>query len=204
MKPALSNFVRSEDTAKPLIGDLELKDGTERYRGHVIGYREREVILHREEAHLEALLSRPALSSYVEEGEGKRSIVSFGLFDGYEVGRLYVRDTIRDVMLRPYKFLSVTISCSEDRGIYCAGLIDRLHFSVSFPLHAFETLANIVRLKRMCAIKLPAAVWRGPQLNYGAVETNETRYVGDPDFFDSDEPVLDFGYDELRMAAFGT
>lgn len=199
----LSVYVNEEDSAKSLIGDLEEGSGATRFRGHVIGAPGREVNLGLHDDHFDALLSRPALNSYVSGGVRQRSILSFGVFDGFQIGRLYLRNTIRSAFLRPYKFITLTIVCSDQPRIYRGDQTDRAHFSIGLRSQAFEMLGEIVRLKQMCSVRIPTPVWKGPSLNYVAMEASEKNYPGEISFSARDDDALDFGHDDLTRAAYG-
>lgn len=199
----ISNYVSQDDVAKSLIGELEQRDGETKFSGHVIGFPERKLSLGAEEANIEALLSRPAVNSYVEDGVVKQSILSFGVLNGFQIGRLYLRNTIKSVFLRPYKFISITIVASDEQNIYCADQADRAHFAIGLGGQAFEKLAELVRRKQMCSVHIPALIWRGPSLNYYAMEANNKDYAGKITTSAYDDEGLDFGLTELMQAAYG-
>lgn len=199
----IAAYISSEDAAKSLIGELAQKDGEAHFTGHVIGFPERKISLRSEEARIEALLSRPAINSYVEGGVIKQTILSFGVLNGLQIGRLYLKNTIRSVFLRPYKFISVTIVPSDEPKVYCADQTDRAHFAIGLGGQTFERLAELVRQKQMCSVHIPTAIWRGPSLNYFAMEASGKDYDADTTASAYDEEGLDFGLNELIQAAYG-
>lgn len=203
MSRDISTYISSEDAAKSLIGELEQKDGEARFAGHVIGFPERKLSLRSEEARIEALLSRPAINSYVEDGAVKQTILSFGVLSGFQIGRLYLKNTIKSVFLRPYKFISVTIVPSDAGKVYCADQADRAHFAIGLGGQTFERLAELVRRKQMCSVHIPTLIWRGPSLNYFAMEASDKDYAADITTSSYDEEGLDFGLNELIQAAYG-
>lgn len=203
MSRDIATYVSTEDAAKSLIGEVAQKDGEARFTGHVIGFPERSVTLRSEEAHIEALLSRPALNSYVEDGAIKQSILSFGVLNGLQIGRLYLKNTLKSVFLRPYKFISITIVPAEETRVYCADQVDRAHFAIGLGGQTFERLAELVRRKQMCSVHIPTLIWRGPSLNYFAMEARERDYAGDIKTSAYEEDGLDFGLNDLIQAAYG-
>ena len=203
MSRDISTYISSDDIAKSLIGDIEQKNGETKFSGHVIGLPERALSLGPGEEHIEALLSKPAINSFVDNGTVKQSILSFGVLNGFQIGRLYLRNTIRSVFLRPYKFISVTIVSSDDEKIYCADQADRAHFAIGLGGQAFEKLAELVRRKQMCSVHIPARIWRGPSLNYYAMEASGKDYTGTVTTSAYEDEGLDFGLKELTQAAYG-
>lgn len=203
MRRDISEFISVEDSAKSLIGEIEQTDGNAQFSGHIIGFRQRKVALAPYEERFETLLSRPALNSYTDDGVAKRSIMSFGILNGFQIGRLYVKDTIRSVFLRPYKFVSLTIVCSEKPSIYSADQADRLHFAIGLGGQAFEKLAELVRLKQLCSVHIPALIWRGPSLNFCTMEARDRNYSGLSTISAYEEDALDFGLNELTETSYG-
>lgn len=203
MSQDVSAYISCEDVAKSLIGHFEQEDGANRFLGHVIGFPKRKIALSRHQESFEALLSRPALKSYIEDGASKRSIFSFGVLRGFQIGRLYINNTISSVFLRPYKFVTLTIVCAEDQQIYSADQPDTLHVALSLSVQAFERLAELIRLRQMCSAQIPALIWKGPSLNYFAMEASEKNYLGGMEISAYDDDALDFGLDDLKLAAFG-
>lgn len=203
MSRDISTYVSSEDVAKSLIGEMEKCDGETKFSGHVIGFPERKFSLGAEEASIEALLSRPAINSYVEDGVVKQSILSFGVLNGFQIGRLYLKNTIKSVFLRPYKFISITVISSEEQKIFCADQADRAHFAIGLGGQTFEKLAELVRRKQMCSVHIPTRIWRGPSLNYFAMEASNKDYGGEITTSAYDDEGLDFGLAELMQAAYG-
>jgi hypothetical protein len=199
----VSAYISAEDVARSVIGEVQERNGTEVFHGHVIGFPQRRIALNQHEEHFETVLSRPALNSYDKAGVRRRSILSFGILDGVQVGRLYLRNTIKSVFLRPYKFITLTIVCSDQPTIYRADQTDRLHFSIGLHEQAFDILAEIVRLKQMCSVKIPTPLWKGPSLNYAAVDMGDKTYGGEITVSSSNEDALDFSLDELTEAAYG-
>jgi hypothetical protein len=204
MRRDISEFISVEDSAKSLIGEIEQTDGKAKFSGHVIGCRQRNVALVPHEEHFETFLSRPALNSYIDGGVAKRSIMSFGVLSGFQIGRLYVKDTIRSVFLRPYKFVSLTIVCSDRPTVYSADQADRLHFAIGLGGQAFEKLAELVRLKQLCSARIPALIWRGPSLNFCSMEACDRDYSGLATISAYEEDALDFALNELIVASYGT
>lgn len=203
MSRDISSYISYEDVARSLIGDVEIKNGETRFNGHVIGFPERQFFLGPGEEHIEAILSRPAINSFIEDGTVRQSILSFGVLNGFQIGRLYLKNTIKSVFLRPYKFISITIVPSDEKQIYCADQSDRAHFAIGLGGQAFEKLAELVRRKQMCSVHIPVRIWRGPSLNYFAMETGGKDYSGNITTSAYDEESLDFGLNELTQAAYG-
>lgn len=203
MPRAVSDYINSEHAAKSLIGEIAQEDGVAKFKGHVIGFRQRKVTLASHEECFETLLSRPALNSYIEDGVVKRSILSFGVMNGFQIGRLYIKDTIRNVFLTPYKFVSLTIICSEAQRIYCSDQSDRLHFAIAVGGQAFEGLVELVKLKQLCSAHIPALIWKGPSLNFFTMEASDRDYSGMMTVSAYEEDALDFGLEDLMQASYG-
>lgn len=203
MQRDISDYIITDDSARSLIGELVQRNEAAKFHGHVIGFPQRKVTLSSHEESFETILCRPAISSYIEDGLVRRSILSFGVLKGFQIGRLYIRDTIKNVFLRPYKFVSLTIACSDEQKIYCASQADRLHFAIGMGSQTFERLAELVKLKQMCSAHIPALIWKAPSLNFSTIEACDRDYAGCTTISAYEEDSLDFGLDELTRASFG-